>query len=671
MRAHLGRLGSFLVAGCCMALLGSGAASAKEKHQPAPDWAVAAAKTPTPSDVGDASAVILSDEYLITVDEQNHALERERYAVRILKPQGREYSHCEAEYDTDEKLDYFHSWTITADGRQLQAMDTDFSDVGASGYADMQATERFRLLNAPGSDPGAVVTCETEVHLRPYMSSEDWQIQASIPTVDEALELALPPGGRFADSWSQYAAVEPTETTDNHLRWEIKNVPALDLEDIHATPPWEALAARMTVMWGDEAVKGADSQWRALGLWEDQLEEHRPDPTPEITAKVQQLVTGAPDLYTKLSRITSYIQNNIRYFIIMKGIGGWQAHYAADIYRNGYGDCKDKATLLISMLQAIGVRAHYLVVAVADLRGAINPSAPSLVANHMITAIEMPDGEHDPRLQALVKAANGKMLLIFDPTDEETPVGLIRGELQGAYGNLADGADSQVIQMPVLPPQSATLSRKGSFVLASDGSLTGEITDVFSGVDAAHERGFLKERDTKEVHDGLEEGLSTDLPDLNFKAYEFHQAGGLDQPVTLEMHLSDSNYAHAAGSLLLLRARVVGSDAQPVPEVMENKLRRYPIEIERPGQHPGDWRDSFDITLPAGYVVDETPDPVDVDAGFASYHASTTANGSVLHYEREYVLRQVEVPTDKAADFRKIESAILFDEKGLVVLKKQ
>ncbi len=205
----------------------------------------------------------------------------------------------------------------------------------------------------------------------------------------------------------------------------------------------------------------------------------------------------------------------------------------------------------------------------------------------------------------------------------------------------------------------------------ADGTLTGDITDVFAGVGAARERGFLKESDAKEIHDGLEQGLSTDLPGLNFKGYEFHQTGALDQPVTLEMHVGDPNYAHAAGSLLLLRARVVGSDAQPVPGVMENKVRKYPIEIERPGRQPGDWRDSFDITLPPGYVVDETPDPVDVDTGFASYRASTTANGSVLHYEREYVLRQVEIPADKAADFRKLESAILFDEKGVVVLKKQ
>jgi len=659
-----------LVAACVgAALAGPQLAAAKEKQQPAPQWALDAANIPTPASVGDASAVILFDEYLITVDEQNHAVERERSAVRILKPQGREYADCETEYDVDEKLNYFHSWTIEADGRQMQAMDSDFADVGAYGDADMQATERFRILKPPGSDPGAVVTCESEVHLRPYMSSEDWQIQAPIPFVNEALELALPPGGHYADSWGHFTPVKPIETANDHLRWEINDVPALDLENLHATPPWEALAARMTVTWGDLAVKGADDQWRAIGLWTDQLEAHRPDPTPEITAEAQQLVAAAPDLYTRLSRITSYVQKNIRYFVVEKGIGGMQAHYAGEIYRNRYGDCKDKTTLLISMLQAVGIRAYYL--HVNSERGVIDPAAPSLIGNHMITAIELPDGESDPRLLARVKTATGRTLLIFDPTDEETPMGLIRGELQGAYGNLADGPDSQVLRMPVLPPQSATLNRKGSFVLTADGTLNGDITDVFSGVDAAREREILKEKDTKEVRQGLEESLSSDLPSLDFKGFEFHQTADLDQPVTLDLHVSNSSYAHAAGPLLLLRPRILGDDAQPVPEVMESKVRPYPIEIGRPGNYPGHWRDSFDITLPPGYVVDETPDPVDVDTDFASYHSLTTAKGNVLHYERDYVVRQVEIPPEKAADFRKLESAILFDEKGSAVLKKQ
>jgi hypothetical protein len=635
------------------------------KTQPPPDWAVAEAKTPTPSDTGDASAVFLFDEYVITVDEQNHAVERERSAVRILKPQGRQYAHCGVEYNTDAKLNYFRAWTIAADGRQFQAKETDFKDEGEYADVDMQSDDRFRILNPPAGDPGAVVVCETEVHLRSYMTSEDWQIQMPIPVVDETLELDLPPGGHFAQSWSRYAPVKPEEVGSNRLRWEIKGMPALDLENLHATPPWDALAARMSVKWGDSAVNGVDNQWRAIGLWEAQLEEHRTDPTPEITAKAQELTAGAPEFYTKLSRITDYIQKNVRYFVVMRGIGGWQAHYAGDIYRNRYGDCKDKTTLLISMLQAIGVRAYYL--HVNSERGVIDPAEPSLMGNHMITAIELPEGESDPRLMARTKAANGKTLLIFDPTDETTPVGLIRGELQGAYGNICDGTDSQVLEMPVLSPDSAGLDRTGSFVLAADGSLTGDVTDEFTGVNAASERSFLKERDQKDIRETLERGLGGDLPGLTFKGYEFHQPDGLDQPVRLDLHVSAASYAHPAGLLLLVRPRVTGRDTREVPDVMESKAREYPIEIGEPGH----WHDSFDITLPAGYAVDEAPDPVSLDVGFASYTSTVAAKGNVLHYERDYIVRQVEIPPAKADDFRKLEGAILFDEKGAVVLKKE
>ncbi len=129
-----------VVAFCGAALCGPDFAAAKEKEEPVPQWVLDAVKTPVPANAADASAVVVFDEYLVTVDLQNHAVERERFAVRILKPQGRRYSHCDVEYDADARLNYFHSWTIAQDGRQLQAKDTDFKDVGSYEGADLQST---------------------------------------------------------------------------------------------------------------------------------------------------------------------------------------------------------------------------------------------------------------------------------------------------------------------------------------------------------------------------------------------------------------------------------------------------------------------------------------------------------------------------------------------------
>ncbi len=99
----------------------------------------------------------------------------------------------------------------------------------------------------------------------------------------------------------------------------------------------------------------------------------------------------------------------------------------------------------------------------------------------------------------------------------------------------------------------------------------------------------------------------------------------------------------------------------------DDKPRIYPIDLDATGR----WHDTFDIAIPPGYVVDETPDPVSLDLDFASYHSSVSAKGNLLHYEREYVVRQVEIPPARAADFRRFESAILADEKNAAVLKKQ
>jgi hypothetical protein len=630
------------------------------KDKPIPDWGLEAAKTPTPAYAKDAASVILYDEYLETVDAQGRAVERERKAIRILKPQGRE-ERCEVGYDVDEKINSFNVWTLTADGRQMQARENDFLQVGDTGVPVMLSTEKVVIAHPLAEDVGATIFCESEEQLAPYRQEIVWHIQSGSPVVYQALEVDLPVGRAHSESWHRYQPVKPTEVAPNHWRWEIKDVPTLDLREVKSHPDWSALVARVSVQWGDTAAEGKDNQWKALGQWCARLQANRPDPSPEITAQTQSLIAGAPDFYAKLSRITEYIQKNIRYFIVERGIGGWQANHAADIFRNRYGDCKDKTTLLISMLQVAGIRAYY--VPVDSHRGVIDPDAPSFYGNHMITAIEIPADLRDPRLQAIAKARDGKQYLIFDPTDEHTPVGNLPYYLQGGYGILSAGDASQILALPVLPPDANGTEQKGSFTLAADGSLTGSVDASHSGPDGADLRWIIKYTDDKERREYWERQIAQDLPGVTIDSFQITQPSALDKPLEFHYKVTVRQYAHPAGPLLLVRPRVVGSHALP----FDDKPRIYPIVLEATGR----WRDSFDIMIPSGYIVDETPDPVGVDLDFASYHSITTVKGNLLHYEREYVVRQLEIPPAKAASFRLLENAILSDEKNAAVLKKQ
>jgi Domain of Unknown Function with PDB structure (DUF3857) len=649
-----------LVAALCCTACPHAFGSWFSKGQPIPQWGLDAAKTHTPDYAKDSSAVILFDEYVETIDAQGRAVEREREAIRILKPQGRETT-CEVNYDETEKVNYFRVWTIAADEKQYQAQDTDFIEKGDTDIPVMLSSRKYRVAHPPAVDVGAIVICESEELMEPYLQEKVWNLQSSIPVVSEALEVDLPAGRTLMSSWHKHEPQKPVELAPSHWRWELKDVPALTLRDIPSAPEWAALAARMSVQWGDAAVDGTDNQWRAIGQWVTTLEAHRPDPSPEITAQVQSLISGAPDFYTKLSRITESIQKDIRYFVVIRGIGGLQANHASDIFRNRYGDCKDKTTLLISMLQVAGISAYY--VPVDHRRGVVDPDDPSLVGDHMITAIEIPADVQDPRLRAIVKGKDGKRYLIFDPTDERTPVGNLNSNLQGGFGTLAAGSASQIIALPVLGPDANGTERTGAFNLAPDGTLSGSVDSVHSGPAGADIRTELKYSDDKERRVAIEKAVAYDVPGAVVNSVQFVQPPELDKPLEIHYQLTASQYAHQAGPLLLVRPRVVGSHSQP----FDDKPRTLPIDLGATGR----WHDSYDIVLPPGLVVDETPDPVDLDVDFAKYHSTITAKGNQLHYEREYIVRQVQIPAEKAAAFRKLESAILADEKGTAVLKKQ
>jgi hypothetical protein len=82
-------------------------------------------------------------------------------------------------------------------------------------------------------------------------------------------------------------------------------------------------------------------------------------------------------------------------------------------------------------------------------------------------------------------------------------------------------------------------------------------------------------------------------------------------------------------------------------------------------------KDDFDIELPEGYVVDELPDPVKAEFGFASYTSSTEVHGRTLHYTRTYTLRQVTLPATRYGELQKLAAVIASDEDSRAILKRE
>ncbi|MBB6142266.1 transglutaminase-like putative cysteine protease [Silvibacterium bohemicum] len=638
------------------------ASTAARASTPFPDWITqAAATTLLPADAHEAKAAILLDDQLLTVDAGGMTTLRRRMVIKILRPHGREYATPVAWFRSDRKLLSFHVWSIGPDGHQYTVKDNEIIEVGAKEWGILYNDVRYKTASAPGADPGGIVAYEYVQQAPIYSGEENWMFQGEIPRLRTVFEVDLPAGWQHRALWRRYTAATPAEVAPNHWRWELTNVPAVHLEDVPLAPADGAVTGRMTLHYAAGNLGEGDALWAKIGEWFSPLAAPKTEAPAEIANESRQLVSPNADFMTRIQKVSEFMQQNIRYVGIEIGIGGYIPHAAADVYRNRYGDCKDKATLLISMLDAVGVRATWVMVDTE--RGVVDPFTPSLIGNHMIAAIEIPKGYDNPLLKAVVTAKTGKRYLIFDPTNEYVPIGLLPTYLQGGYGALMAGNESQVIELPILKPDTDTIEHAAHFELAADGSLKGDVRVSRLGASSGNVRHFFAMSSDKEKRENLERSLRSDFSEFDLGTEKVENSRDLNQQLVMRYDVSASSYAKNAGNLLLLRPRVLGTYVTP----LRNGRREYPIEFAS----VGDWRDKFDVTLPSGYAVDEVPDPVKLDTDFASYTSEVKVDGNVLHYSREYVVKKLSLDAGEYESLQKFEGEINADENRSAVLKKQ
>jgi hypothetical protein len=316
------------------------------------------------------------------------------------------------------------------------------------------------------------------------------------------------------------------------------------------------------------------------------------------------------------------------------------------------------------MLREIGVDAFYVVI--NHERGSVLPETPAMVGafDHVIVAIKLPEGFVDPSLIATWKHPRLGTLLFFDPTNPETPFGQIAGNLQSNYGLLVAPEGGELVRLPQQPSAMNSIQRTGKLTLSISGDLQGDVQEVRMGDRAAGEREALKsaEKDTDQVKP-VERLLADSLSIFRLTKASVANLKETDRPFVWNYSFQAERYAKSAGNLLLVRPRVLGNKSSGLLETTEP--RRYPIEFEGPVLDT----DTFDITLPPGYVVDDLPPAVDADYPFASYHAKTEVVGNVLHYHRTFEVKELSVPASEAAQLRKFYRIIASDERNNAVLK--
>jgi len=648
---------------CATALLSCYATRAAADS--APDWLRAAAREKLPDYPPETVAVQLLDEMQTTVMDNGEIDVRHRMAYKLLRPEAKDdYGYAAVPFDNETRILSFNAWTITADGHEFALKDKDSLETSLVTF-EVFSDDKAKVQKFTDANPGNVVGFEYVQKQRPFIFEDDWWFQVRIPLRHGRLILQIPSGWEFTARWFNHPEQEPQKSGNQYI-WEVNDVPAVDVEP--AMPPWQAVAGRVGLKYfpHDPAMRARTTgSWNDLGAWYAGLTQSTRTASPEIKKKVEELTSAVTDPLARMRALAEFAQRDIRYAAIELGIGGFQPHLASDVFAHQYGDCKDKATLLMTMLNEIGIESYYVVV--YDQRGIVRPDYPSIAFDHVIVAIRMPEGLDSPMLNSVVNDPKLGRLLFFDPTNERVPLGYLPWYLQNNYGLVVTSQGGSLIFMPLSVPSTNRLLRTADLNLSATGDLKGEIRELEWGGPAADERdAFLGVQPSKRA-EVIENFLGRFLNNFALTGASLGNLERYDQSLTVDYRFVSQGYASATGDMLFLRPRVVGDKYTSYLDLFaQQKPRQYPVEFQEETRQD----DLIDITLPAGYVVDGLPKPVQADCEYATYRSETKVENGVLHYKRSFEIKDVIVPTEKLPAIRDFLQQVAADQQSVAVLRR-
>ena len=130
--------------------------------------------------------------------------------------------------------------------------------------------------------------------------------------------------------------------------------------------------------------------WQQLGEWYANLEKDRRQPNDAIKAKSDELIQGKTSDTEKVKALYDFVSRDFRYVSLSFGLGRYQPHAASEVLANGYGDCKDKNTLLAALLAAQGIESTSVLI---GSQHKLDPDIPSPSQfDHVITRVPV-DGQ--------------------------------------------------------------------------------------------------------------------------------------------------------------------------------------------------------------------------------------------------------------------------------------
>ena len=382
----------------------------------------------------EADAVILRRRLSYTLGSSPAIATEQEEFVQVLTPEGKHYGDFDVSYSPPfEDITFQDCEVLRPDGKLVRLDPDAIRDVREQAVGDYQKGQR-KFFSLPGVAPGAVLHVRYRTTWKtfplPHVSLEI-PVGHPLATLDATVQVSVSKDSAFHFAADQIVAADPVikqTTYGTTYTWHFENLPAQERE-ILVSPGQRSRLLISTF-----------PDWAGFAEWYGRISKLADEATPEIVAKAKELTKDAKGDQEKVLALYNYV-TRLRYVAVPMGVNSFRPHAAANVLRNEYGDCKDKANLFNTLLRSVGIEARLVLV---PRFSQAHEGIPGLSFNHAISRVTL-----------------GGETVWVDTTDDVCRFGMLPPGDPGRKVLVIDGGTNALTQLPAPDPRDHVLKVRG------------------------------------------------------------------------------------------------------------------------------------------------------------------------------------------------------------------
>ena len=567
---------------------------------------------------------------------------RHLHRYKIFSERGNRYASISLPYrEGYQEAKILFANTIKPNGRIVPLDVKDIHDSSKHAGFEFYTDIKQRSFTMPAVENNCVIEYAYEVrNLKPMLPFDFFTTffcQTVIPMEEDTMEVVLPVNVEL--KYKKFnTTINPSITKNgNKKKYVFTNTKQ---KEIIPEPRMPHVTDRDTFpqlsMWTLDS-------WETISRWYISLVKEQMQSDGELETFTRQLVKDKKNEEEKIKAIFNFVSQKIRYVAVLLGPYTHKPHAAREIFKKRYGDCKDKTTLLLTMLKIAGIEG--MPVLVPAHGESFDESMPSLEAfNHVIAVV--PSGTTYYWLDATNEAA------AFNSIPFSRPTTVLVIHYDGSY---------RFIKTPHMDDRKDFTNLEIKSTLNEEGDADVNFTFTFSGKAAESSR-YLYKYLSPEQRKKQFERRGIEVKELTFSSFT-----DTEDPFVINLKGIYKNLAQKLDDKTMVLTNTVRLDSYR--DITSAKERKYPIRFRTSLYN----KEKYIFTFPAGFIIKNLPPAFISERPFKkrvenfSFRDSTfEISVETKEFEHKIILDNLDDFKKHASELQKHESSlknILFEKK--------